>query len=569
MAFRFYPASPVKKILQDSLNSRREDLRPTSEVIEIVKAADEYASFLKKMMECVKDSGRRIRIGLSFERMENLFNYATIEQIENIVLPEFIPFLEKYIDYYAYDVYQAMPSIFNKVSLECLETLLPKLFKLYEQEQVATVSYVFEKLLLICIERMNAKVVEEKIIPELLKLYKEPKICALKQKYAGTLITKCIKKMSPDALQSLQLHLESQFFGLESSKDKTCFELIYKDILFVPYLALISRLNKNDNDKISERLLKHLSINLDNDTLDLDNGTADHILTFLKALRCEKIYVNKVFFEAVEKIVSDKNENFLQNNDTYSLFVSHMTSKQVEYSIEHKMNIPLEKFFTLPMEIYPIESRMKSLEFLQKHFDEKDAINSLTNCLKTGDFSDPKFRNILIQFAQHALKNMESLCRARQDKNKVAYRELLESCTSIMTDEELITYILPKVRQILGIDTVLIESIKECLAQVFSQIKDVNICNEFFNYFLTLYLQEEVCSNLLRILSEKVDSKTLSSAYRNVLHSDHSGLSLDRHAYLLALFSRHIPQPVNEIHPEETKEVRPTIKRPGRSCTVM
>ncbi len=644
MSFRFYTTPTILPILKKSLKWRDEDLSPSDETIEIVIAAGKYEWFLKKIMNYMNDPRKKCFI--SHGQMEHILSHATSEQIEKMVLPYFKPFLDKNRNDFEYDTYQAMPIIFNKVSLECLETLLPSLFKFCGQERTPHVS---EELLLICAEKMNAKMVEEKLVPGLLQIYEQavltnrllpnfilkaslkciekldadilearvvPELQKLYKRgeeynFLSTLILKCVDKMSTDALRrSIQPDLESRFSNLEGSIDKGeqhyYRQLMDRDIAFVPYLALISRFNKEENDKISERLLRHLSINL-------TDSTADNILTFLKALRSKNGYVNDVFYQAVEKIVYENNENCLQQRNYYNLHISHMTKAQVEHFIENEIleserkkhtleqKLHLEtfkKFSDLPMDVYPMQLRIKSLKFLQAHLDDERVIYSLPKCLKTDNASDPEFRNILMQFAQHAIQNIESICKIEQQRSKLFsdqfnrgdfksigesfqskpsykihkchYCTLLEGCVSIMTDEELITYILPKVREMLrmcnsSIGVELVKSIKECLKRVFSQIKNEDICREFFNYFITLYIKEGVCSDLFPILSEKVDLNTLQLAYRKVLsrsyHSDY--MELDRQAYLLALFSKRIP------NNPEIKEERHAMREPEQPCSMM
>jgi len=661
MSFRFHSTPAIIPILRKSLHWRSaNDLIITKEVVEVAIAAGEYESILKKTMEFVEDSAQRYKIHDSY--MEPLLNYATQAQLEKIVLPFFFPFFEKQYDYSDFKIFQAMPIIFNKLSPERLKKILPKLFEFLSQggttedhvkllhiciekmdadvvekaivlelfklcdqshPNILLVKSIINELLAKCIEKMDAAAIEEKIVPNLLKL---STLNRLGNSFSALLL-KCIDKMSTDAIKRiLQINFESQFFNFEIADDKKdqnyYLKMYERDVVFAPYLALISRFNKEENDRISESLLKHVSV-------DLRDDVANDILTCLKELRHKNIYVNDVLFDAVQAIIYERNEKYLKTNDYSRLLVSHLTLEQVTRIVEDenlasklkKKNIYgqdldltlFEKFSALPIEIYPIQLRITSLKFIRKHLDHQYSIWSLIKCLKVDAFSDAEFQNILNEFAQFALNNMQAICHVEEQKKtefekkilsgtKITmenfrekpvskidiyhYCKLLETCTSIMTDDVLDTYILPKIRQMLkvsdngelhidSIDTDIFPKINECLKLVFLKINNNDVCREFFNYFYILYINKGACGELLPILTSKVDLNTLGFAYRKILHSNHSDyIMLDRNAYFLALVSNRISNQTNECHPAEIKEgkeenERQVIKKSKRSCSLM
>lgn len=562
MSFRFHAGSAITPILQRSLNWRQGELRPTPETIEIVMAAGKFESFLKEMLEFV-NTRDQYKIGINL--IEYLLSQATEEQIEKLVLPKFIYILDKKYDTMtdmSNDLYSALPVIFNKVSSACLKKLLPNLLKFLRQDKIPY--DLCEKCYQICIEKMDADTLEKIIMPELLKLFQP-----FENPYITNTIVKCIEKLDASALKRCLLsELEFRFYQFENSEEEKSIvrnNRYIRDIAFVPYLAMISRFTQQENDSLSKKLLTHLSRNL-------QPAVADEILTFIKNLQSKNIYVNNDFFQAVQKIVQESNEIALQKKDFFKLYIANLTVAQVKNFVEICLEQQSLNMFNytslakLPLTIYPMQLRMKVLLFLQENLDVERVIKNLPRCLTTGD-SSIEFRKVLIAFAQYALQQLT----VTSSISKYHYFKLLESSASLMTDDEINRYILPPVRIWLkAFHDQNNASTSECLKKIFSQINNPDIHREFFHYYVNIYINHNIGSEVLPILSEKVDSETLAHAYRKVLHAPADYLKLDRHAYLLALFSKRIPQQTKQSSPEEMKTaITPAIKGPRRTCAMM
>lgn len=563
MAFRFHSISPTTRILQRSLNWCHGDLTPTPQTIEIVTAAGKFESFLKEMLEYVNTDEQHNKIGRL--RIEYLLSQVTQEQMEKLVLPKFIYILDKKHADFVDDLYNALPVIFNKISDDCLKNLLPKLLKFLQQQRIP--NDLCEKCFLICIEKLDADTLEKVLMPKLLILLK-----SYENHFIEKVILKCMEKMDTAALRrSLQPELESRFSKFEEYIENKDGDYLLlrgnRDVAFAPYLALISRFSQEENNMLSKKLLTHLS-------LHLQVNRADEILTFIKQLRGNNIYVNNDFFQAVQKIVFEENEKNLKAKRYFQLYIANFTADQAKRFVEaclaqQSLNtFHCEKLAALPIEIYPMQLRMKVLKFLQAYLNDEHVIKLLPGCLKIND-SSPEFRKVLITIAQHAFNKIET-----SKSNKYHYCKLLESCASIMTDDEINCHILEHMRMILptikdaysdGAD--FIKSMNECLAQIFLQINNNDIHREFFNFYVMIYFRYNIGHEVLPALCEKVDKDVLLQGYRKILHCSTDYLNADRKAYLLALFSKRIPGARPEV--EEKAEFKHAVKTQRRTCAVM
>jgi len=499
-------------VLERSLG-RRADLKTlfaNNETIELALITNQFEPVFKKLMDNLDNEERRSGI---LGDMHILIKHATMEQVENIILPRIIPFL-------------------HSGSPESKHMHKKRKFDA-DQHRIST------NVLPFIINKVNNETLESKIVPEIFNLLKQqaPRV--------GELLLSCVNRLSVEALKRcIQPALTRCYFN-ESSDE--IYKYNSKILAIKPLLAMISRVNNEKNDETSEQLIP-----------DLNNHKVEEILTFLKELRSIDRYVNEKLFQAVNEMVTNYNDKFLKtlNDKTqyYSaLYISHMSAQQVKSFFSAVSLVEgfknggesflraLGEFASLPSDIYPAPLRKRAFDFLCNHRHDKEFIFIIINYLKTNDFSDVHSRKILSDLSHFALQKLQET--GYYEDIFGVYDKLLATCASLMTEQELKVHIVPMIdsKKINDGNVNYVKVMHETFKHVFAKINDGKIHDKFFLCFLQLNLNHILtgCEDILSLIIKKHNPLWQIYACRSILRSDIPGYNLNAVANVLAIFYKH------------------------------
>ena len=315
----------------------------------------------------------------------------------------------------------------------------------------------------------------------------------------------------------------------------------HRSQLIESFLMMISKFSQQENDTLAEKII-HLRL-----------IRTPRVLTVLKQLRKQNVYVNEALFKAVNEAVIEENRLRLEKKDYQHLDVPHMTAEQVNLflkidlekeskkSVDGKRMIcfKLQQLASLPADIYPADLRKIAFDFLSKHLNDESWIQE--GCLrafivyiKTNDFSDPASHKILIERCEFAFTGIRS--------NR-EYDDLLKACVDQMTDQEVSDHVVPFIFVAMQKNDVqAIQSISETLKVVFARVNDQRFLIEFFEKFLALYLKQPMYDEeiLLSILVNKLNPINQINTCRKLLKSNALPSNMDEISGDMALMSKKI-----------------------------
>lgn len=461
----------------------------------------------------------------SFVNINILLKFATTEQVDTIVLPVVMKLLKNNINQsnkrrvlynYVYTILnEIMPSILTKVSVKSLETIIiPRLLELCRQEDIPTT----KEILLKCIERMDAD--------------------ALKRCFFPALIPYCLNK-------------EKHHKNLEG-----IYEELHEKLSLELCTAIISKFSQRENDFISEQLVPKIQ--------NKSIYWLDNFLKLLKELRRKQLYVNENLFQLVNDIILQSNDKILENFETWrKLFLSHMTAKQIQclfskisFEEEYKKDDP--SFFAmlialsdLSVAVYPMSLWNKSFEYIYLHYisskENTKYLPALIKYLKNCEFNTEAFQKILINLSIQANENIQMT--NRHSESRALYSQLLETCTSLLTEQQIKRHIVSMIDMNQLIVAEYARTMHGTMYQIFSKVNDEEIHAKFFKDVVQTVVRNSFseCDDLLELMIYKVKPVTLIYTVRQLLNLNISNFVLDRIAYVLALFYEKNKESLNTI----------------------
>ncbi len=472
------------------------------ETISIAFLTNQYPSFLRKQMRDLMSVSKRQAI-LSHS-MKTLVKYATIDEVENIILMPVMTYLNSDDDQYAI-LKHSLPHILGKVSDQMLET---------------------------------------KILPELLKL--------LNQKYSETvsqLLLVCIKRMSADSLRQVVLPILQSYFFSESKE--TVYDSYKQFSVIKPFLLLLSRLSKDENNRIAEQLVPRLK-----------PDWFDNILNFLNKLQKDNLYVSENLFQAISHKVSqviDEALSDLKKNGYNPVYPKNLNARQIKtyfttFSFEdayktHRETLlkVLQDFTKLPEDVYPKTMRAKVLRFLWNHRAAQDSsdrryVSAVVSYLKAHDWTGSHSRKFLLDMCDYAIQKIKEV---DFDLDLWGMRsQLLETCASLMSEQEIVDHIVPMIDiKELDVDNLRYLAVMgPIFKQVFAKINNTLLSGRFFDSFLLCYLRNPYmadCKELLPLLIEKLDPVSQVYACRRLLKQERLDFEKESVVNVFAWFYKH------------------------------
>ncbi len=504
-----YLNTVIKKFFQQHSASSMRYLSAQPETAEIAHLIGEDSSLLEYYTDALKN-GDYLDRKVAWNHLENPLKYATGAQVREILLPTIIDMLD--------------------ITKESKESKEPR------EKPSTRIFLVLEKIKPL-IDKTSVKDIETEIIPSLLKLYKQ-KDCS---PFLEDTFLYCIEKMNGEASKRCLLDVLRSTFMAEKVTYQT-------HIALKPLLAIISKLNKDESDKIIEEILpkiKTLNVHYD--------------LAFLKKLRHEGFYVNENLFQLANQPILDFNEKFLTNVEQHGklgrlggsrteLFSDHMTPAQIQRffsAVSLKDLYVTKEPWEISLFLTSLEPLLKDdpslhariFEFLFEKRHLKEFVSVLTVYMKTHDFSDESSKKMLMDLCHLAVVKVMA---GNYDHHKEYYK-LLEACASMMTEDEIKSHILcvVEVNKInKPSDYNYFRNMHDIFCQIFSKINDQEILARFFNEFRRSHFECSITDShdLFAIFINKMNPALFPSITQTLLKDEMSDRrDLDRTAYFLTL----------------------------------
>ncbi len=507
---------PIMSRFMQMIIKGKDRVRMDKKMIDVAHFTHQYEPLLKKIVyQATKEKK-------CFTWFDALFKPATAEQVENMILPLIMSYFDlgKNTDETS-TVLKGVNPVLDKISIQTLHTkVVPALLKMYQQHYVPI--HLGEALLK-CVERMDADALKQNVMPVLRSF------CLDEENHENFLLN---------------------FYGAEA----------YRLLFFI-----MSKLSKEENDKLVEEIINKID--------KYENYYSNEILTFLKNLRQQHYYVNDSLFQKMSDLVVKNNDAFIQHvkptNNYDKLYVSHMTAQQVvdffaqislrkEYK-KHGVSFleKLAEFASLPSNIYTKPLIMESFQFALSYFNDDvrnpAVLKVLTSHLKIYDFSVKESRKILLSVACCVIDNVQNL----NDTN-VSYKEyinLLETCISLMTEQEIKNYVLPRINLNKFAGREYCSAMQGALCGIFSKINDQDVLTKFFIKLMVADFKGVSCDygDVLRVIIEKFDPITRVYLGHQIAKCYDPKKYPDKMAYLSAIFYNSMREAYGNI-PEVSAE---------------
>lgn len=192
-----------------------------------------------------------------------------------------------------------------------------------------------------------------------------------------------------------------------------------------------------------------------------------------------------------------------------------------------------------PVDVYPTSLRLQSFEFIYAKYsqlnDNTQILPALMVYLKKCESSDGGFRKILRDSSLYAAEKIQ--ITNRFNESRTLYCQLLETCTSLMTEQEIKNHILPMIDVNKLKHTDYTQALHRTMYQIFSKVNDEKVHSKFFLDVVFAFANSSFseCDDLLQPMINKVHPVILIQACRQLMKSEVSNFLLDRVAYVLAL----------------------------------
>lgn len=400
--------------------------------------------------------------------------------------------------------------------------------------------------------KISDKIIEEKIVPKLLESY------LVEPLFASDVLVDCINTLDEAALKRSCLPFLDSYFSNENEKKEDNESKYIKKSMIKPFITMISKFNnRQEIDTLSQKLLAHFDI----------INTAD-VLQWLKQLRSQNVYINDALFNTVSDDVKKKIDKALDTHSYLTLYSEHMDKEQVQRYF-HDINFLKESasgvFFStlinlasLPEAIYPRTLWMKTFEFLFSHRNDSTRhVSALRHYLIKLDFSTVDTRHLLIELCDYAMAEVLKVSHSAphpQDENyfltylhysdalsnAYSHCQLLVTCVSLMTTQEIKDHILRKIHVKKMDDENYLKPLNETLQHCFIKINDPSVYQVFFPAILKGYTKNTLFNTeyekLLTIIVKHFTPDEQIYACRRLLKSTlDSNSNWEKEAYLLSL----------------------------------